>query len=187
MSTDACRHDNSASNSRLRAVFFSLFGAGMTIGGMVDNPIIYLLMKRDLWLSVYVGFGLLVFSILLGFALPETLKKSSVTSETPDGQDDENDDGDGHPRAVQHALRQAKAGAARFLAFLHLIITEKRQVGLLLLSVLFTAFGKDSALMLIQYVHVRFGWEWGEVGHHPFMTPKEERNCSRGVSKFYTR
>ena len=145
-----------------RSVTFSLFTAGMTIGGLIVNPLTYLLMKGGPWLSIYVGLGLSVFCILLGFSLPESLTKSAGTGDISD--EDGPSDGD-HHGLLQQVLTQAKAGAGKFITFLQLLITEERQVGLLLLSLLFTTFGRDSALMLIQYVHVRFGWEWSEVGH----------------------
>jgi hypothetical protein len=150
-----------------RSVTFSLYSAVMTVGGIINNPIAYLLMKKSPWLSIYVGTALQVFSTLLGFSLPETLqtKKPAATRDTLDSEDYEQSNADGgHDQRTSHqALLQAKAGARRFYNFVHLAITQNRQVGLLLLSMLFTTFGRDAALMLIQYVHIRFGWEWGEV------------------------
>jgi hypothetical protein len=134
----------------------------MTIGGLIQNPLTYLLMKRGPWLSIYVGLGLSVFCILLGFSLPESLKKGPGAGDISD--EDSPGDGD-HHGLLQQALTQAKAGAWKFLTFLRLLITEERQVGLLLLSLLFTTFGRDSALMLIQYIHLRFRWKWSEVGY----------------------
>ena len=148
----------------LRSVTFSLFTAGMAIGGMLESPLTYLLMKRSPWLSIYVGLALSVFSTLLGFSLPESLKKGSLPEDISDPQYNEDDTANGHNHSsFARAAAQAKAGAARFLTFLHLLFTKERQVGLLLLSLLFTTFGRDAALMLIQYVHIRFGWEWSEV------------------------
>jgi len=134
----------------------------MTIGGLIQNPLTYLLMKRGPWLSIYVGLGLSVFCILLGFCLPESLKTG------PEAGDMSDEDGSGdreHHGLLQQALTQAKAGTGKFLTFLRLLISEERQVGLLLLSLLFTTFGRDSALMLIQYIHVRFKWEWSEASY----------------------
>lgn len=150
-----------------KSVTFSLYSAAMTVGGIINNPIANLLMRKSPWLSIYVGTALQVFSTLLGFSLPETLqtKKPSATLDTSDSEDYEqgNADGDHDQRISHQALLQAKVGTRRFFNFVHLAITQNRQVGLLLLSMLFTTFGRDAALMLTQYVHFRFGWGWGEV------------------------
>ena len=133
----------------------------MTVRGIINNPIACLLMEKSPWLSIYVGTALQVFSALLGFFLPETLqtKKPSATRDILDSEDYEQSyaDGDHDQRLSHQALLQTKAGARRFFNFVYLAITQNRQVGLLLLSMLFTTFGRDAVLILIQYVHIRFG------------------------------
>ncbi|KAK0649758.1 major facilitator superfamily domain-containing protein [Cercophora newfieldiana] len=151
-----------------RSVTFSLFVAAETIGGVLQNPLAYLMMKAGIWISVFVGLSIMAISIPLGFCLPETLGKGARVEDTSAAEQQPEDlltdNGENDHGVLQTAITQAKAGWQQFLHLLHLLVTKEHQVGLLLLSKLFSTFGKDAALMLVQYVHIKFGWEWAEAG-----------------------
>ncbi|KAK1754030.1 major facilitator superfamily domain-containing protein [Echria macrotheca] len=148
-----------------RSMVFSLMNGGFTIVGMASKPLTYLLLKRSPWLSIYAGLAVLAIAVVVSFCLPETLQKEAVTNDASERSDSEEEVLEGQPlSSFQQAWAQIRAGARQFLNFLHLLVAEERQVGVLLLSLLFTTFGMDAALMLIQYAHARFGLGWGEAG-----------------------
>ncbi|KAM7198756.1 Major facilitator superfamily domain containing protein [Naviculisporaceae sp. PSN 640] len=59
---------------------------------------------------------------------------------------------------------QVKSGSARFQEFLRIVYRDEPKAGLLLLCLLFTTFGKDAQIMLLQYVVAKFRWSWSEAG-----------------------
>jgi hypothetical protein len=46
----------------------------------MESPLTYFLMKQILWLSIYLGIAILMFCIVLGLSMPETLKMKSLTA-----------------------------------------------------------------------------------------------------------
>jgi len=142
-----------------RSLTFSYLVATMMVGGMLANPLAYVLMRENLWLSIYSGISMMTFCIILGFSVPETLEKTVTTREIR-GHHTTSASSRQYHNAI---LEQVKSGTQRFVGFLNMLVKEERRVGLLLLSSLLTTFGKDSALMLMQYITVKFQWEWSEV------------------------
>lgn len=129
------------------------------IAGMLANPLAYIIMKASPWLSIYLGLLILALCIILCFALPETRKERPLTEVTSDHSEQQGN----HVGVLHNSLEQARAGVRQLGNFLLRLAREERQGFTLLLSLLLTTFGKDAGLMLMQYITVKFHWEWSEV------------------------
>jgi hypothetical protein len=97
---------------------------------------------------------------ILGFALPETRKEVHLTNNISDRCEEDSGNSSG---LLHYGAEQVRAGTKQFSGFFLRLAREERHVFLLLLSLLLTTFGKDAGLMLMQYITVKFHWEWSEV------------------------
>ncbi|KAK4207235.1 major facilitator superfamily domain-containing protein [Rhypophila decipiens] len=59
---------------------------------------------------------------------------------------------------------QISSGSAEARQFLHIIVKQEPRVGLLLLCLLLTTFGRNAQVMLQQYVVAKFQWSWSKAG-----------------------
>lgn len=129
------------------------------LGAFAGGPITSWIMDKDVWLAIYLGLGLLVICTVFAWSLPETLQKKV------DAEDDEPTIPDGRHGVLGNLVQQVKSESVRFGTLIRTLAREERQVGILLLSLLFTTFGRDSAVVLMQYVAIKFKWSWSKVGN----------------------
>ncbi|KAH8649270.1 major facilitator superfamily domain-containing protein [Xylariales sp. PMI_506] len=149
------------------AITLSYVNASVMAASVVGNPVTYAVMKLGLWVSIYSGLAILSLSTVASFFIPSTLKTSTVSTTTSPNDSEEiaNGDGDGDDDKLLHRyMKSAKSGFKQFTTFVHLLITRERQVSLLLVSILLTTLGRDSVIIMMQYVTTKFKWEWSEAG-----------------------
>lgn len=121
-------------------------------------------MERDVWFSVFSGFGIICFSFLAVLAMPETRGNEIAAENTQDT------DGDAEAPVAGgfltlHWLRSRLSAAFQELATsARILFWNNKSLGLLLGSFVFTTLGRYASTILMQYVAKRFGWSWSQVG-----------------------
>ncbi|KAK3939792.1 efflux pump ustT [Diplogelasinospora grovesii] len=154
------------STDEQRSTAFSYLGASMMIGAVLANPVTYWVMELGgTWVSIYAGLGLMTVLTVAAFRFPETLQTTRHKGDDDAHQEDEDGNENNMPKGgLQKLLEQSRAGVTRFSDFVRLLATEERRVGLVLLSVVLTTFGRNAASILMQYVTARFNWSWSKAG-----------------------
>lgn len=129
------------------------------MGAIAGGPVTYWLMSRGVWLCLFLALGSLIFCTVLGFRVPETLRKSDANVAAPLLEEEAED------TKSNSMLKWARSGTKRFADYAYVLATAERKVGILLLSLLLSAFGRNSYILLQQYIKARFKWSWSEVSH----------------------
>ncbi|WQF90194.1 Putative major facilitator superfamily, MFS transporter superfamily [Colletotrichum destructivum] len=137
-----------------RSTIFSYLAAAVVGGELLASPLVYFLMGKDAWLSIYTGLGCLVLGTLVSLMLPET-----------------------HPRGPGHC----SAETTQSLPWYYPIRSELVKLGkavlwmmwrdyyvlVLLFTFLLTTLGRFAQEILLQYVTKRYGWSWSQVRESP--------------------
>ncbi|POR35886.1 Uncharacterized protein TPAR_03920 [Tolypocladium paradoxum] len=127
-----------------------------------QSPVTYLAMQRDVWFSVFLGFGIMCLSVLVALAIPETRGKRTAVGNTQDADGDAGASVPGGSLTL-HWLRSRVSATVKELATsTRVLFWGNKSLGLLLGSFVFTNLGKSASAILMQYAAKRFGWSWSQ-------------------------
>jgi hypothetical protein len=130
----------------------------MMLGAIVGGPITYWMIQQGLWLSISLGLVIILLCTILTFCIPESLPRSKEACDNVANK--------GHLE-WEHVTGHVKSGAKRFGDFINQLVRKEKQVGFLLLSLLFTTFGRNSQIVLMQYIRRRYEWSFDKVMPYP--------------------
>jgi hypothetical protein len=154
----------------IRSTAFFYVGASTQAGQLLSSPIVYVTMKQDVWLPVYLGFGLFGLATVLSIIIPSKAPEPKWQSQTTDTSDDDLDRDAGGVTASDGAAKPGRGLGvwARDLVMqigtaLHWAAYDNRPIGLMLLSLLITMTAKYAAALELQYITKRYNWSWEEV------------------------
>ncbi|TDZ21047.1 Efflux pump ustT [Colletotrichum orbiculare MAFF 240422] len=133
-----------------RSTIFSYLAAAVVGGELLASPLVYFLMGLDVWLSIYVGLGCLVLSIVVSLMLPETLPKKQTNGPSEDTQS-------------LPWYDVARSELARLGQAVLWVVWREWRVLLLLFTFLLTTLGRFAQEILLQYVTKRYGWSWSQA------------------------
>jgi hypothetical protein len=119
-------------------------------------------MKQDVWLPVYLGFGLFVLATVLSLMIPGKAPESTGQSQTT-GTGDAEFDRDSVAKPGRGLGVWASDLVIKISTALHWVVYDNRPIGLMLLSLLITMTAKYAAALELQYITKRYDWSWEEV------------------------
>ena len=124
---------------------------------MIAGPIAYPLMQISQWYTAYAGLFFMIFTLAGTMCLPETLyyKGSSQANNVDQPPEALSTFTTTYRRTIK--LWRDTSSVMKSLLF------RDKQLGLLLLSLMFTTIGTYSQFMLLQYISKRYGVSWAEV------------------------
>ncbi|KAM7183034.1 Major facilitator superfamily domain containing protein [Rhypophila sp. PSN 637] len=160
------------STEEQRSTTFFYLGAVMLRGAVISNPITYWVMETfGTWLAINAGLFLMALTTADSPILGPTMTPTATAARHDGTSTINNSDGDVDPdlpgtmKGFRHwVTEQISSGSAEVRQFLHIIITQEPRVGLLLLSLLLTTFGRNVQVMLQQYIVAKFQWSWSKAG-----------------------
>ncbi|KAK5993070.1 Efflux pump ustT-like protein [Cladobotryum mycophilum] len=147
-----------------KSTAFFVLGAATLGSEAFISPIASILMRQNLWLRIYLGFGLYIPGILLTLYLPETLNLEGLSDQQQSNMIGETTAEEGRQYRisvwshVQQSIRKLQTATMFF-------IRGNWHVVLLLLTLLTTTLGKMAQEMLLQFIRKRFGWSWSKTGY----------------------
>lgn len=142
-----------------RSTTFFYIGASAQLGQLLSSPIVYATMRRDVWIPMYLGFGLFVVATILCMLMPSNtaeLKRHSQTEDVLETRESDAEQSRGLSNWAHNIVD--KLGAA-----LYWIAYENRPVGYMLLSLLITVMAKYAASLELQYITKRYDLSWESV------------------------
>ena len=137
----------------------------MTAGVLVASPLTSLIMSLGgAWVTLYIGFALILFTVPLTAALPET-RCEAVVKRAEIARKASSLSGTGRSKwDIQTLLRSVREQS---ITIVKVFFLQKPTVGILLFSTVFTVLGRNVVLIMLQYVTKVFGWPWSKVSLHP--------------------
>lgn len=139
-----------------RSQYFFLLGT-FNLGGSIVGPILSVLaIQQGRWFAIYLGIGLIGSTILAALLMPET-RDTPSHGLRPLVADEMECLADGSLSNKARALLYEAIGIARYQ------FIENKLLGLSLISLIFTTFGKMLPLILDKYAHYRFDLSWEAV------------------------
>ncbi|CAJ0545207.1 Ff.00g086800.m01.CDS01 [Fusarium sp. VM40] len=143
-------------------MFFRLV-ALVLIFNVVFNPISAWLLQYDPWLSMWIGFGFMVFGTLCILLIPETMhlrRKGDVQHNA----EHENEQINGVSPSKHHVMKQAWFSIKNDMQHVWRFIFASKSIMILMFA---TAFFFPSRIVLsgilLQYMSKRFEWSWSKA------------------------
>lgn len=145
----------------LRANVFFYMSAVSTVNNIIAGPMVYWAMNIGPVFTQSLGVFFFVLEFAFSFALPPGLANGEAAAPTSDTASTTG-------QTIRRSYAATKDG---FLGFGKLF-TKDRQLGMLLVTLVFTTIGLSQAVIRKQYATLRYGWTWGEVSCHamPYTT-----------------
>lgn len=146
-----------------RSTTFFYIGASAQLGQLLSSPIVYATMRRDVWIPMYLGFGLFVTATILCTIIPsntDELKRQSQTEDVLETRESDANQSRGLSNWTHDIV--VKLGAA-----LYWVAYENRPIGYMLLSLLITVMAKYAASLELQYITKRYDLSWETVSISP--------------------
>ncbi|KAI0159379.1 hypothetical protein BJ166DRAFT_626501 [Pestalotiopsis sp. NC0098] len=143
-----------------RSMTFFYIGASAQLGQLLSSPIVYATMRRDVWIPMYLGFGLFVTATILCTIIPsntDELKRQSQTEDVLETRESDANQSRGLSNWTHDIV--VKLGAA-----LYWVAYENRPIGYMLLSLLITVMAKYAASLELQYITKRYDLSWEKAG-----------------------
>lgn len=138
-------------------MFFRLV-ALVLVFNVIFNPISAWLLEYDPWLSMWIGFGFMVFGTLCILLIPETMH---LRRKDDDERHDENEQADGERKGV---LKQAWFSIKNDMQHVWRFIFASKSIMMLMFSVaLFVPTRITLTGVMLQYMSKRFDWSWSKV------------------------
>lgn len=69
----------------------------------------------------------------------------------------------GKARLLSVLRQRAVTGVRQVAESAHFLFRENKKLGMLLISMLVSTFGRFATIILQQYISKRFGWTWSQV------------------------
>jgi hypothetical protein len=142
-------------------------------GGLVGAQLGGVLTDKGPWLSILVGFGIVVLGSLGVFALPETMHlKAATTGVVGDGEPSPAESVDvlsesnemTNKSVISEGIALMKSRMREAVTFLY----GNTHLMMLLLALVFSVVGKYVQNLLLQYARKRYGISWGQVSGRSF-------------------
>ncbi|KAM0230448.1 hypothetical protein ACHAPO_009212 [Fusarium lateritium] len=141
-------------------MFFRLV-ALVLVFNVIFNPISAWLMEYDPWLSMWIGFGFMVFGTLCILLIPETMH---LRRKDDDERRDENEQADGVPLSKNGVLKQAWFSIKNDMQHVWRFIFASKSIMMLMFSVaLFVPTRITLTGVMLQYMSKRFDWSWSKA------------------------
>jgi hypothetical protein len=145
-------------------MFFRLV-ALVLVFNVVFNPISAWLLQYDPWLSMWIGFGFMVFGTLCILLIPETMHLRRK-GDMQHNEEHENEQFDDVSPSKHHVLKQAWFSIKNDMQHVWRFIFASKSIMILMFA---TAFFFPSRIVLsgimLQYMSKRFEWSWSKVSH----------------------
>jgi hypothetical protein len=145
-------------------MFFRLV-ALVLVFNVVFNPISAWLLQYDPWLSMWIGFGFMVFGTLCILLIPETMHLRRK-GDMQHNEEHENEQLNDVSPSKHHVLKQAWFGIKNDMQHVWRFIFASKSIMILMFA---TAFFFPSRIVLsgilLQYMSKRFEWSWSKVSH----------------------
>jgi hypothetical protein len=118
-------------------------------------------------MALYIGLALVAFFNVFVFLLPETLQ-------TPHGTENVHGHTDTQLSLLHRLFEQVRDGARRFKYFTQRLFSEEKQVGILFLRFVLTAYGRESQRLCMYgsnslHMATRFRWSPRQVDRYSFL------------------
>ncbi|KAM0345504.1 hypothetical protein ACHAPU_006431 [Fusarium lateritium] len=143
-------------------MFFRLV-ALVLIFNVVFNPISAWLLQYDPWLSMWIGFGFMVFGTLCILLIPETMHLRRKDDKRHN-EEHENEQIDGVDLSKHQVLKQAWFSIKNDMQHVWRFIFASKSIMILMFA---TAFFFPSRIVfsgiLLQYMSKRFEWSWSKA------------------------
>ncbi|KAK1570030.1 major facilitator superfamily domain-containing protein [Colletotrichum navitas] len=133
-------------NSEHRSTVFSYLSAAAVGGELIASPLVYLSMRINVWLSIYIGLGCLVLATVVAFTFTKT---SELRAETIIKS---------HP--CHYTTRSKRTNLRQAVSW---VLWKDRSILLLMFTFLLTTLGHFQHEILLQYVTKRYNWSWSEA------------------------
>ncbi|KPA41574.1 hypothetical protein FLAG1_05536 [Fusarium langsethiae] len=141
-------------------MFFRLV-ALVLVFNVIFNPISAWLLEYDPWLSMWIGFGFMVFGTLCILLIPETMH---LRRKDDDERHDENEQADGVPLRKNSVLKQALFSIKNDMQHVWRFIFASKSIMILMFSVaLFVPTRITLTGVMLQYMSKRFDWSWSKA------------------------
>lgn len=126
-----------------------------TVSVILGGPIVYWAMRIGPVFTQSLGVFIFVIELALSFTLP-----GGLVSGAPRKQLNENSDGD---KSTWRAISQGFAASKDGLLGFGRLFSRNKQLGLLLISLMFSTIGVRQSLIRQQYATYRYSWSWAKV------------------------
>jgi MFS family permease len=141
-------------------MFFRLV-ALVLVFNVIFNPISAWLLEYDPWLSMWIGFGFMVFGTLCILLIPETMH---LRRKDDDERHDENEQADGVSLRKNSVLKQALFSIKNDMQHVWRFIFASKSIMILMFSVaLFVPTRITLTGVMLQYMSKRFDWSWSKA------------------------
>ncbi|KAE9362765.1 MFS general substrate transporter [Stipitochalara longipes BDJ] len=152
-----------ASEEQRAAIFFR-FGAAALISTVVGIPFSWYLMKKNLWVTMWISIGFVVFGASLALFLPETLERAKVADFAPEIiSEEETEQAEERPTSShQKSLKRKLAKLFDRVQGSHFIFESPMLFGLSIVFLLQRLSGNILNLM-VQLASERFHWGLGDA------------------------
>lgn len=143
-------------------MFFRLV-ALVLIFNVIFNPISAWLLQFDPWLSMWIGFGFMVFGTMCILLIPETMHLRRK-DDRRHNEEHENEQLNGVSLSKHNVLKQAWFSIQNDMQHVWRFIFASKSIMMLMLAIAFF-FPVRTVLtgVLLQYMSKRFDWSWSKV------------------------
>jgi hypothetical protein len=145
-------------------MFFRLV-ALVLVFNVIFNPISAWLLQYDPWLSMWIGFGFMVFGTLCILLIPETMHLRRKDDERHN-EEHENEQANGASLSKHGVLKQAWFSIKNDMQHVWRFIFASKSIMMLMFSVALSLPTRITLTgVMLQYMSKRFEWSWSKVGH----------------------